>query len=429
MSVIKNSDALATSTAREDALAIAEAGYTAIDIRHVIERKIHLENGHLHIDDRAYPVTNRKVLFVGVGKCAARGGRVIEQLLGSTLTGGIVFDVSATEDPEGSKLETFVGTHPLPSETNVRATERIMEFLSQKRADDLVIMLISGGGSVLLSLPSAPMSFAEEGELFQALTERGAPIWDINIVRKHVSRALGGALAVAAYPAEVVSLIVSDVPGDTLGVVSSGPTVRDPSSSKDARAVLKHYSITPSTKISFLETEKDGKYFKHVTNLLFLSGEDALVSMHEEARRRGYATTIMNAHFSGEAHDIGRAILKELHSSPPKTALLYGGESTVTFDASAGKGGRSQEMALAVMEEIKHDELLLPFASDGQDNTEHAGAIADPISKAHMRQNHMAPSEYLKKHSSYDFFESTGDALITGPTASNVADLVIALKS
>ncbi len=429
MNVIQNLEALTVSDLRKDALAIAEAGYAAIDIDAVIQRKIHVENAQLHIGEKIYPLTDRRVFFIGIGKCALQAGRAIETLLGDALTAGIVLDISTTGQNKSSKIEVLVGTHPLPSETNAEASKRILEFLSGRSEGDLVIMLISGGGSALLSLPVAPMTFSDERMLFETLTSRGAPIQELNIVRKHISHARGGALAVAAYPAEVVSLVVSDVPGDDIGTIASGPTALDSSTVADAEAILKRYVVPASTEVAFLETSKDEKYFKRVTNTLFLSNQDALSKMEEEAVRRGYTTTIVDTHFSGEARDVGHAINEKLRDAPPKTALLYGGESTVTLGASMGKGGRNQEMALAALKGIQSGELILPFASDGRDNTEHAGAIADEITRMHIGEKDLLVEEYLDKHSSYDFFEMTGDALVTGPLESNVSDLVIALKA
>ncbi len=414
---------------RADALAIAEAGYAAVDVGNTIKRKIRVENGQLHIGDTTCPLTGRRVFFIGVGKCAVRGGRALETLLGDALSSGIALDVSAPDQGDISKIETLIGTHPLPTEANERATRRIMEFLSGRHGDDLVIMLISGGGSTLLCLPDAPMDCVDEGILFEKLTAQGAPIQDINLMRKHLSRARGGALAAAAYPAEVISLIVSDVPGNDIATIASGPTVLDSSTVADAQAVLERHGISSSAGIAFLETPKEEKYFKRVTNILFLSNQDALAGMQEEAARRGYATRIVDTHFTGEARDLGRAIALKLHDSASKVALFYGGESTVTLGVHAGKGGRNQEMALAALPDIRGDELILPFASDGHDNTEHAGAIADETTRAHARERNISPEEYLATHRSHDFFTTVGDALVTGYTGSNVSDLIIALKN
>ena len=430
MAAIQNLEALAVNDLRKDALVIAEAGYAAINTNTVLARKLRVEGDKLSIGDKDFPLAGRRIFFVGVGKCAFAAARAIEKIFGNKLTGGIALDVSADEQTgrKRTTIETYTGTHPLPSEINVRATRRIIEFLSGRGESDLVIMLISGGGSTLLCLPPPSMTCTDESALWSELTARGARIQDINIVRKHISLARGGALAKAAYPAEVISLIVSDVPGNDLAYVASGPTVFDPSTVADARAILAQYGIPSLTNTELIETPKEQKYFERVANILFLTNQDALAAMEDEAVRRGYETTIVDSGFSGEASEIGHAVVERLHASPTKTALLYAGESTVTLSAPAGAGGRNQEMALAALRDIRGGELILPFASDGRDNTDHAGAIADETARSHALAQNVSIDEYLGGHRAYDFFAATGDALMTGYTGSNVSDLVIALK-
>jgi hydroxypyruvate reductase len=203
----------------------------------------------------------------------------------------------------------------------------------------------------------------------------------------------------------------------------------DTSTISDAKAVLEKYGVADSKNISLIETPKEEKYFKRVTNILFLSSRDALVAMLGEALRLGYKTEIVNEQFSGEARDLGKSVAEKLNSATPKNALLYAGESTVTVGKSSGKGGRNQEMTLAALQNIRDGELVLPFASDGHDNTEYAGAIADSTTFAHANSHNLSISEYLNAHNSYNFFSTTGDALITGYTESNVSDLIVALKN
>lgn len=425
---IRNFEALAQNELRLDALSIAEAGYAAINIGIALEHRLRIEQDELRIDTQSYPLASRRVYFVGVGKCAFVAAEAIEKILGDTLTGGIALDVSPIAPNTLLKVETYIGTHPLPSDANVQATTRIIEFLSDRTKNDLVIMLISGGGSTLLCAHDAPMTCADEGVLWSELTAKGATIQDINTVRKHISQARGGGLAKAAYPAEVVSLIVSDVPGNDVAVIASGPTVLDTSTVADARVVLEKYGVAAPGNIEFLETPKEQKYFERVTNVLFLSNQDALAAMQSEVEKRGYVVTIVDDHFDGEARDTGRAIVEKLHRAPAKTAFLYAGESTVAIGASAGTGGRNQEMALAALGDIHDDELILPFTSDGHDNTDHAGAIADEITRVHARAQNLSVEEHLAAHRSYDFFTATGDALMTGYTGSNVSDLIVALK-
>ena len=427
--VIQNYETLAISDAREDALTIAEAGYAAIDAGDAVRRKIRVADDTLSIGDTVYPLAGRKVFFVGVGKCAVRGGRAIETLLGDILVGGIALDVFAPDQDGVSKIETYIGTHPLPTEVNEKASKRILDFLSERHEEDLVIMLISGGGSTLLCSPETPMTCTDESVLFKTLTAHGAPIQDLNTVRKHISRARGGALAAAAYPAEVVALIVSDVPGNDISSIASGPTVQDTSTVADAQAILEKYDMASSAGITFIETPKEEKYFKRVTNTLFLSSQDALTYMQDEAVRRGYATQVVDTHFTGEARDLGRTVTEKLHTSAPKTALFYTGESTVTLSVDAGRGGRNQEMALATLLDILPGELVLPFASDGHDNTDHAGAIADELTRTHAQEKNISVQDYLDGHRSYDFFTTVGDALVTGYTGSNVSDFIIAIKN
>ena len=425
---IQNFDTLAVNELRRDALAIAEAGYEAVDTEKVVRGKVQVVGEELRIGDKSFNIKGREIYFVGVGKCAFDGAEAIEKILGEKLAGGVALDVSLIAQSALTKIETYIGTHPLPSEANVQATTRIMEFLSGREKNDLVIMLISGGGSTLLCLPTAPMTCVDESALFEGLTAHGASIQDINIVRKHTSRARGGALAAAAYPAEVAALIISDVPENDIASIASGPTVLDSTTVADAKAILATHDITASAPIEFIETPKEQKYFERVVNVLFLTNQDALSAMQTEAEKRGYAVTIADNHFSGEARELGRAVVEKLHSSQSKTVLLYAGESTVTLPPHAGTGGRNQEMALAALETLRDDELILPFASDGHDNTEHAGAIGDSATRAHAEAHNLSVTEYLHAHRSYDFFTATNDALVTGYTGSNVSDLIIALK-
>ncbi len=425
---VQNFNLLATDALRLDALSIAETGYAAIDIGATLERSLRVEHNELHVNEATCHL-GKHVFFVGIGKCAQAAAIAFETLLGDSLEGGIAFDISSAPQHTLTKIESYIGTHPLPSRANEHATKRIIEFLSARTTDDLVIMLISGGGSTLLCLHGASMTCESEGTLFSELTAKGASIQDINTVRKHISRARGGALAAVAYPAEVLALIISDVPGNDIGCIASGPTVLDTSTISDVRKIFAQYNIASSTNIEIIETPKNAKYFKHVTNLLLLTNQNALEAMRDEAKRRGYTAIIMNDRFTGEAHDVACAVVKELHNAPEKTALLYAGESTVTLGAHSGTGGRNQEIALAALQNIRMNELILSFASDGYDNTNYAGAIGDHTTRTHALAHDLSIWKYLDAHRAYDFFTVTGDALITGYTGSNVSDLIIAIKN
>jgi glycerate-2-kinase len=425
---IQNFDALAETNLRRVALSIAEAGYEAINIGKSLSSRLVFNGDVLEIGGRSYPLANRRIFFVGVGKCSFPAAETIEKLLGERLTDGIALSPASVNLPRLTRIQTRVGTHPLPSEENEVATKEIINLLSGCTEDDLVLFLISGGGSTLLSLSEPPMTYLDEGALFTELTKQGATIQELNTVRKHTSLARGGGLAKAAYPAEIISLIVSDVPGNDIGFIASGPTVGDTSTVADAGAVLARYHIQPTTTTAFRETPKEERYFTRVTNILFLTNNDALAAMQDEAARAGYAAHIVDNRISGEARDIGASLAEKLHAAPPKTVLLYAGESTVTLGSHSGAGGRNQEMALAALAHIQPDELILPMASDGHDNTNYAGAIADAITLSHARDQNLSPDQFLRAHCSYDFFKTTGDALTTGYTESNVSDFIITIK-
>lgn len=429
---IQNYDTLATSDLRRDALALIETGYDAIDVGKALARAVRIEGDELVIacgaGNARRPLRGRRVFFVGIGKCAAVAAGAIETILGDRLTGGVALDVSNTADVDLRTITLHIGTHPLPSEENTRATERILSFLAETTEDDLVLMLISGGGSTLICAPEAPMTCLDERDIFTALTDAGASIEELNTVRKHLSRARGGGLARAAYPAEVVSLIVSDVPGNDLEYISSGPTVRDDSTVADARAILARYGVAGAPTLAFIETPKEEKYFARVSNTLFLTNETALDAMRDAAEARGYAATIVTDRLTGEARAVARDAAEALHAAAPKTVLLYAGETTINLGDHPEKGGRNQEVALAALRHVAPGELIAPFASDGHDNTDHAGALADEAALAHAKSAGLSIDDALAHHGTYAFFSATGDTLITGYTGSNVSDLIIAIK-
>jgi glycerate 2-kinase len=303
-------------------------------------------------------------------------------------------------------------------------------MLDSLRKNDLVIIIVSGGGSTLLCLPEAGGTCVEEGLVLQQLFLAGANIQDINTIRKHLSFARGGFLAKHAYPAQVISLIFSDVPGNDFEYIASGPTIKDTSTVDDADAILAKYGILKACglqRCGLIETPKEDKYFERVQNILLVSNDLALKAMAEKAAALGYAPTICTNSLTGEAREVGVKVAKELHASSRRVARLYGGETTVTVRHS-GKGGRSQELALSAMAEIKPEEIIIAFATDGRDNTDAAGAICDTMIKERAMKLGLDPKIHLETNSSYDFFEKTGGHIMTGYTGSNVSDLLIALK-
>jgi glycerate-2-kinase len=444
---IKNTAALAVTDARKLGIEIIEAGLTAIDTSDVIKKNIRLEDEFLFVKERKFSLKKIDNFFVvGIGKCSSEAAAALEDVLGGRLDGGIVLDVRLSKKLK--KIKGCEGSHPLATPKNIDFTKKIIEFLGKAAKKGLVLMIISGGGSALLCQPEN-FTCEQESETIKCLMDGGANIKEMNIARKHLSLARGGFLAKYAYPARVVSLIFSDVPGDKIEFVASGPTVKDTTTVEDAKEILKRYHcyINPvrnsspqrpegrasageiSNRMNFLiETPKEDKYFEKVKNIIFISNKIALKTMADFARKAGYAVKIVNAELQGEAKEIGRRIAEEIKNEKPKTVLLYGGETTVKI-LGKGKGGRNQELALSALKFIGPGVTIIAFASDGRDNTDVAGAIADKLTQEKAEKMGLNVEKYLAENNSYEFFQKTGGYILTGYTGSNVSDLIVAIKS
>ncbi|MFA5987626.1 MAG: DUF4147 domain-containing protein [Candidatus Paceibacterota bacterium] len=426
---IKNYDKLASSASRKAALEILEAGLEVIDTKHVIERSVRTAGDDVFVLDRKIEMGQKGLYFVGVGKCATDSAIALEKILGDRLVGGILVDVCAPSNLL-EKIRCLEGTHPMPSEKNINAAREITDYLKNLGEGATVIMVISGGGSTLLCYPEGEIDHKKEAEIVKGLFAAGATIQELNTIRKHLSLARGGFLAKYAYPAKVVSLIFSDVPGNDAGFISSGPTILDTTTVEDAYAVLKKYNISfdDGKTCNLIETPKESKYFDNVENILVVSNDIALAAMAVRARELGFSAEIKNAKMVGEARDIGEKIILDLHGASSQTVFLYGGETTVSIKGS-GIGGRNQELALSALKDIKNDEVLVASSSDGRDNGDYAGAIVDIKIVGEAENLGLVPDDYLKNNDSTTFFKKIGDSLIeTGATGSNVADFVIVMK-
>jgi glycerate 2-kinase len=428
---IRNRDALATTPARNAALALADAALEAIDTGAAVRRAVALEHDTLRVAGETLALApSGRLRVVAVGKCATAAAGALAEVLGPRLGGGIVLDVTEAGGPLPAGMRALHGTHPMPSAANVAATQAILRFLEGGRPDDLVLCVVSGGGSTLLCLPPDGGSVEEERLVLQALFRAGATIQEINTVRKHSSLARGGHLARAARPARVVGLVFSDVPGGTLDLVASGPTVRDPSTVADAERVLARYGLPTAGALAhfqLVETPKDPADFAAVRNAILVSNRVALEAMAAAGRREGLAADVRTASLQGEAREVATRVVRELRAAPQGTAHLYGGETTVTV-RGAGRGGRNLELALAALGEVREDELVLTLATDGHDNGDLAGAVADAVTRRAARRAGADPAAFLAANDSYGFFVRVPHALETGPTGANVADLVVALR-
>lgn len=423
--IIKNFNVLATTPLRRDALTIIEAGYEAVLTERVIENEIELRGEDICIKGKSICLADYdRVFFVAIGKCAVDASTEFERILGDRITDGIVIDVKSGVFKH---LRSFVGTHPFPSEANIAATKEIVNMFRDMTERDLVLTVISGGGSSLMSLPHK-MTCEKIREITEALWKHGANITEVNTVRKHVSDILGGQLAKLAYPASVVSFIFSDVPGNDVGVVASGPTVRDETTIEDAERILMKYDVLQQCAIpdcQLIETPKEEKYFSRVMNVLLVTNASALLAMKNKAEELGYQADIRDMKLEGIASELGRLLVNDV--IPNKSCILYGGETTVNI-SGGGEGGRNQEFVLGAVDTIPANTVIVAVASDGWDNTDTAGAIGDAGDRERARAKGISAEQFLYANDSYRFWKIVGGAIMTGRTGINVADFYMVLK-
>lgn len=388
-----------------------------------------------------------KLLLVGFGKASCRMAEAVEETLGDLIEQGIV--ITKYGHSGGSRLrktKVHEAGHPLPDENGVRATEDVISYLETADAESLVLCLISGGGSALLVSPVDGITLSDKKKVTDLLLKVGADISELNAVRKHISRVKGGRLARLAYPAHVISLILSDVTGNRLDVISSGPTSPDGTTFSDALSVLKKYGLITGMPESVLEvlqkgadglipeTPKEGdSIFGNVENIIIADNHAAVQASREKALSMGFHAEVLTPQLTGEAAEAGRWLAKKALEEKAKGArdtavcLITGGETTVTVKGN-GLGGRNMELALAFALEIEGKEgiALLSAGTDGTDGpTDAAGAIVDGQTVLKARRMGLDPEGYLSNNDSYHFFRRTGDLFVTGPTGTNVMDIQI----
>ncbi|NQS89284.1 glycerate kinase [Patescibacteria group bacterium] len=434
---------------RKDSEKIFYAGLKAADPFEAVKKFVYREGNLLKIGKNSYPLNDFKHIYiVGAGKASAPMGKAIEIILKNRLKKGFI-NVKYGYVQELEKTKINQAGHPIPDEAGVKGTREIVRLLQDSRKDDLVICLISGGGSALLPLPAEGIILKEKQQTTQLLLKCGASIEEINTVRKHLSRIKGGWLAKIAYPAQLISLILSDVIGDPLTAIASGPTVPDTTTYEDCWRIVKKYNLSDKLSSSVLnhldkgrkgkipETPKGGNpIFKRVKNIIVGSNSLAIKAARNQAKKLGYHTLILSSFIEGETREVARvhaAIAKEILTSgspvPAPACILSGGETTVTIKGK-GLGGRNQEFALASAIKIKGMEnvIILSAGTDGSDGpTNAAGAIADGTTLLRAEKIGINAQEYLEDNNSYHFFQKLKDLFITGPTNTNVMDLHLLL--
>lgn len=415
--IIKNFDELATTDARRTALSIVEAGLDAINTEKVVLANVKLEESKLLIKDLEINLLDyKRIRIVGFGKASCDAAVALHKVLGDRITGGAVIDIkTALCGP----VTSLIGTHPHPSPQNVAATRQIVELANDTVEDDLVLVVVSGGGSALLCWPEAE---CDQGDLlYTEFLKVGASISELNVVRKHLSLLKGGGLAKMFYPARIVGLVFCDVPGGDPREVASGPTYKDDTSIETAQDILDKHGLK---KLELNETPKEDKYFENVSNISLVSNLDALEAMKKKAETLNLSAEIL----SPKIYDTPEVAIKNFKERAKTTnVILGGGEVKLVVEKGGGSGGRNVQLALAALEEVGED-TFVSIASDGIDNCEAAGAIADTLSLDHTKKLNLDVADYLTRCDSYNFFKQTGDLIMTGQTGSNVSDLMLWLK-
>ena len=436
---------------KSDAKAIFDAGLKAVDPINAVKNHLKREENKLFLQDQEYDLTDYENIYViGMGKAAAAMAKAIEEILGDKLTHGIV-NVKYGHTVSLDIVKTNEAAHPVPDDAGLTGSREILELLKKTREKDLVICLISGGGSALLPLPAGNLTLEDKQAVTKSLLECGANIHEINSIRKKISAVKGGRLAALVYPSTLISLILSDVIGDNLDVIASGPTVPDTHTFHDCQNIIEKYKLderAPSRIIEYIEMgcsgeiedtpKADSPVFERTQNAIVGSNIMAVSAAKEKAEELGYNSIILSTFIHGETEEVAivhTAIAKEIKSSEnpirKPACIISGGETTVTIEGK-GQGGRNQEFVLAAAIDIDglDNTIVLSGGTDGIDGpTDAAGAIADGTTIARANILGLNAYKYLCENNSYNFFNPLGDLLITGPTNTNVMDLRVLLIS
>jgi hydroxypyruvate reductase len=421
-----------------------------LDPGQLVKEKVSIRDSTLIVEEREYNLNNYENIYVvGGGKACAPMAKAMEGLLGDKIDNGIIV-VKYDHGLSLKKIETVEASHPIPDENGERGASDILRLLSGTGEKDLIICLISGGGSALLVQPHKGITLQDIQTASAELLACGATIDEINTVRKHLSSIKGGQLAKAAYPSTLITLMLSDVVGDPMDIIASGPTVPDESTFEDAYAIIQKYTLEekiPNIVCGFLrsgkmgeieETPKNGnKIFDNTQNVIVGSNKIALDAAEKRAKDLGYNTIVLSSLVEGESRDAAKffaAIAKEVSRTgtpvPKPACIIAGGETTVTIRGK-GKGGRNQEFALSAAMEIEGFEgvVILSAGTDGTDGpTDATGAIVDSNTCKDARKKfNLNAEEFLSRNDSYNFFKKTGEHIVTGPTMTNVMDIMISL--
>ena len=436
---------------RKSALEIIRFALEAVNPKTAVKTHLRRLGSILICGSQIYNLADyERVRIIGFGKGSAPMAQAVHELLADVISDGLVIvKYNHTLPPEIDihPIQIVEAGHPVPDENSLLHTQNLIDFLANGSERDLILCLISGGGSALLTRPADGLSLTDVQALTRHLLEAGAAITEINTIRKHLSKVKGGWLAKTASPATVISLILSDVAGDQLDMIASGPTVPDLTTFADALTLLEKYHLTTKVSAAILthlqtgamgqhpETPKPGDpAFVHVQNIIIANNQMAVLAAREAAQAQNFNAASFNTFIEGEAREVAQRVSwlakllvggSDLVQKP--AVLIFGGETTVTLKEH-GLGGRNQELALASALYLHGypDLLIATVATDGNDGpTDAAGAFVDGQTFARALVLNVDAQNYLDRHDSYHFFQALNDLIITGPTNTNVNDLIL----
>ncbi len=422
---------------------ILNAALSAADPFAAVRRNLTRDGSLLAINERVYALNDFSAIYLAaIGKAAVPMAHAAAEILGASLKeGAVIFKHFPKNEKKKKNLRYIQASHPVPDERSLAAGKHLLHLMAKATAKDLVIFLISGGGSALITVPPNGIDLRDMQMLTDFLLQSGARIDEINTVRRALDQVKGGGLARAAAPAKTISLLLSDVIDSPPAAIASGPTVPNPTSKSDAFAVLEKYAL--SAKISpkildFLQKDEVSRFanFRQENFLVIGDNRISALAARLQAEKEGFSARVLTTSLQGEAAEIGKKLGECLRNddfsaygasniSPPY-CLIFGGETTVTLNAVAGRGGRNQELALAALKSLDgvKNRLLVTLATDGEDGpTDAAGAIICSETLARAAARGLDAAAYLRRHDAYSFFNSLGALLKIGATGTNVNDL------
>lgn len=416
---------------------------TAVDPENVVNNALDLKNSILKIQNQPFDLSEfEHIYLIAFGKASLKMAKATDDLIGRFITGGII--VSKKKNSEirlPDKYTCLVGGHPIPDQNSLESAQRILNLVKDAGNRDLIICLISGGGSALLTLPENGISLKDIADLTKLLLENGANIQEINAIRKHIDRIKGGKLAIAAAPARIVTLILSDVIGNSLEAVASGPTVPDSTTYRDCLEIIQKYHLSEKIPAAIYERiligaggdipetlKDDSPILKNISNYLIGDNSTAVSAIVEKGKSLGLNVSVIPKPIIGEAREAGRFLAAELRKPVTfKPSLLVGGGETTVTIKGKGLGGRNLETALAAVKDLAGipNIALVTLATDGEDGpTDAAGAIVTGETFSEGMKKGLDPDLFLDNNDSYHYFEQTGGLIKTGSTGTNVNDLV-----